>query len=95
MGRGDRLIRVLARLVRHAGALTLRLPPGYELLAEILTRIPPSPHDVLIRPLSAPNPGPTLTQGALGRSGLPLPTPEVRVREGREAWAGELVEDDD
>jgi hypothetical protein len=34
-----RLIRVPARLVRHAGALTLRLPPGYHLLAEVLTRI--------------------------------------------------------
>ena len=28
-----------ARLVRHAGALTLRLPPGYHLLEEVLTRI--------------------------------------------------------
>jgi hypothetical protein len=34
-----RLIRVPARLVHHAGALILRLPPGYELLEEILTRI--------------------------------------------------------
>jgi DDE family transposase len=34
-----RLIRVPARLVHHAGALILRLPPGYELLAEVLTRI--------------------------------------------------------
>ena len=34
-----RLIRVPARLVRHAGALTLRLPPGYELLDEVLARI--------------------------------------------------------
>lgn len=34
-----RLLRVPARLVRHGGALTLRLPPGYELLEEILTRI--------------------------------------------------------
>jgi DDE family transposase len=34
-----RLLRVSARLVRHGGALTLRLPPGYELLEEILTRI--------------------------------------------------------
>ena len=34
-----RLIRVPARLVRHAGALTLRLPPGQHLLAEILARI--------------------------------------------------------
>ena len=34
-----RLIRVPARLVCHAGALTLRLPPGYHLLAEVLTRI--------------------------------------------------------
>ena len=34
-----RLIRVPARLVRHAGALTLRLPPGHHLLAEVLARI--------------------------------------------------------
>jgi len=34
-----RLIRVPARLVRHAGTLTLRLPPGHHLLAEILARI--------------------------------------------------------
>jgi len=34
-----RLIRVPARLVRHAGTLTLRLPPGYHLLDEVLTRI--------------------------------------------------------
>jgi hypothetical protein len=34
-----RLIRVPARLVRHAGALTLRLPPGHHLLTEVLARI--------------------------------------------------------
>jgi hypothetical protein len=34
-----RLIRVPARLVRHAGALTLRLPPSHDLLDEVLTRI--------------------------------------------------------
>jgi hypothetical protein len=34
-----RLIRVPARLVRHAGTLTLRLPPGYHLLEEVLARI--------------------------------------------------------
>ena len=34
-----RLIRVPARLIRHAGSLILRLPPGYELLDEVLTRI--------------------------------------------------------
>ena len=34
-----RLIRVPARLVRHAGTLTLRLPPDYELLDEVLARI--------------------------------------------------------
>jgi hypothetical protein len=34
-----RLIRVPARLVRHAGRLTLRLPPGHHLLAEVLARI--------------------------------------------------------
>lgn len=34
-----RLIRVPARLVRHAGALVLRLPPGDHLLAEVLARI--------------------------------------------------------
>jgi hypothetical protein len=34
-----RLICVPARLIRHAGQLTLRLPPGYQLLNEILARI--------------------------------------------------------
>ena len=34
-----RLIRVPARLVRHADALILRLPPGHHLLAEVLARI--------------------------------------------------------
>jgi hypothetical protein len=34
-----RLIRVPARLIRHAGVLTLRLPPGYHLLELILARI--------------------------------------------------------
>lgn len=34
-----RLIRVPARLVRHAGALNLRLPSGHHLLEEILARL--------------------------------------------------------
>jgi hypothetical protein len=34
-----RLIRVPARLVRHSGALILRLPPGHDLLNEVLARI--------------------------------------------------------
>ncbi|MGH3999081.1 MAG: hypothetical protein ACRDTJ_16680, partial [Pseudonocardiaceae bacterium] len=34
-----RLIRVPARLVRHASELTLRLPPGYHLLNKILARL--------------------------------------------------------
>jgi hypothetical protein len=34
-----RLIRVPARLIRHAGAQTLRLPPGHDLLHEVLARI--------------------------------------------------------
>lgn len=34
-----RLIRIPARLVRHAGTLILRLPPGHHLLAEVLARI--------------------------------------------------------
>jgi hypothetical protein len=34
-----RLIRVPARLVRHAGQLILRPPPGHCLLAEVLTRL--------------------------------------------------------
>lgn len=34
-----RLIAVPARLVRHAGSLTLRLPPGEHLLAAVLARI--------------------------------------------------------
>jgi len=34
-----RLIRVPARLVHHAGALTLRLPPGHHLLELVLARL--------------------------------------------------------
>jgi hypothetical protein len=34
-----KLIRVPARLVRHAGALDLRLPPGHHLLTKILARL--------------------------------------------------------
>ena len=34
-----RLIRIPARLIRHAGALILRLPPGHELLGEVLARV--------------------------------------------------------
>ncbi|HMC52064.1 MAG TPA: transposase, partial [Acidimicrobiales bacterium] len=34
-----RLLTVLARLVRHAGQVTLRLPPGQHLLAHVLTRL--------------------------------------------------------
>jgi DDE family transposase len=34
-----RLIRVPARLIRHAGALILRLPPDHQLLTEVLTRL--------------------------------------------------------
>ena len=34
-----RLIAVPARLVRHAGQLILRLPPGDHLLAEVLARL--------------------------------------------------------
>jgi hypothetical protein len=34
-----RLIRVPARLVRHGGQLALRLPPGHQLLDEVLARI--------------------------------------------------------
>jgi len=34
-----RLIAIPGRLVRHAGQLTLRLPPGYGLLAEIPDRL--------------------------------------------------------
>jgi Transposase DDE domain group 1 len=34
-----RLVRIPARLVRHAHTLTLRLPPGQNLLAEVLARL--------------------------------------------------------
>jgi hypothetical protein len=34
-----RLITVPGRLVRHAGRLILRLPPGQQLLTEVLTRL--------------------------------------------------------
>jgi hypothetical protein len=34
-----RLIQVPARLIHHAGALDLRLPPGHHLLNAVLTRL--------------------------------------------------------
>jgi len=34
-----RLLAVRARLVRHAGHITLRLPPGQQLLAQVLARL--------------------------------------------------------
>jgi hypothetical protein len=34
-----RLLNIPARLVRHAGQLTLRLPPGQQLLAQVLARL--------------------------------------------------------
>lgn len=34
-----RLIGVPARLIGHAGALDLRLPPGYPLLEKVLARL--------------------------------------------------------
>jgi len=40
----QRLIAVPARLVRHARGLTLRLPPGEHLLAEVLARLRALPH---------------------------------------------------
>jgi hypothetical protein len=39
-----RLIAVPARLVYHARGLTLRLPPGHDLLAEVLARLRALPH---------------------------------------------------
>ena len=36
---GHKLIHVPARLIRHAGALDLRLPPGHHLLKKILARL--------------------------------------------------------
>ncbi|GAA4561179.1 IS1380-like element ISCgl4 family transposase [Pseudonocardia xishanensis] len=39
-----RLIAVPARMVRHARGLTLRLPPGDQLLAEVLARLRTLPH---------------------------------------------------
>jgi hypothetical protein len=42
-----RLIRIPARLIRHAGALDLRLPPGHHLLQEVLARLPGPAHKSL------------------------------------------------
>ena len=39
-----RLLTVPARLIRHARGLTLRLPPGDQLLAEVLARLRALPH---------------------------------------------------
>ena len=34
-----RLLMVPARLIRHAGQITLRLPPGHQILAHVLARL--------------------------------------------------------
>ena len=34
-----RLLNVAARLVHHAGQIILRLPPGQQLLAQVLSRL--------------------------------------------------------
>ena len=67
-----RLIRVPARLVRHAGALTLRLPPGHDLLDEVLARIralPARPDQAITAPTS-PEPA---TRGDTRALGLRIP----------------------
>jgi hypothetical protein len=72
---GDDVLVVPARLVRHAGTLTLRLPAGYTLLEEVLARIRAAPR----RPdpaVPAPNPpGTPLTRGDARAVELPG-TPE-------------------
>lgn len=45
-----RLINVPARLIRHAGRLILPLPPGHDLLAQVLARIRALPNTALTRP---------------------------------------------
>jgi hypothetical protein len=67
-----RLIRAPARLIHHTDALILRLPPGHDLLAEVLARIRALPQ----RPdpaNSAPNPlsGTTPPEATLGPSRCP------------------------
>jgi hypothetical protein len=70
-----KLIRVPARLVHHAGALELRLPPGYSLLEAILTRLRTLP--------TTPRPGhtaPTTSEPAHPRRHSdhhPAPNPEI------------------
>lgn len=41
-----RLIRIPGRLIHHAGRLLLRLPPGHQLLAEILARLRTLPQPI-------------------------------------------------
>src|SRR5947209_13562015 len=62
-----RLIRIPARLVHHAGALTLRLPPGQHLLDEVLARIralPQRPDPRRIGPEHHGTPPPEATLGS-------------------------------
>ena len=62
-----RLIRVPARLIRHAGTLTLRLPPGYHLLETVLARLRPT-GNVLTTPDNNPYPGTPPPEATLGPS---------------------------
>jgi len=76
---GHRLIRVPARLICHAGALTLRLPPGHHLLAQVLARIRALPRSVLTRPHGPDYTGTPPTRGdtrALGLPRHPKPAPK-------------------
>jgi len=65
-----KLIRVPARLVRHAGALTLRLPPGHHLLEQVHARLR-SPSNVLTRPNGPEPPGTPPTRGDTRAFDLP------------------------
>ena len=66
-----RLIAVPARLVRHAGQLILRLPPGHGLLAEVLARLRALPAMPDHRPRAPPETWKPRTRRDTRASSLP------------------------
>ncbi len=79
-----RLIAVSGRLVRHAGQLILRLPPGHSLLAEILARLRALPVPSCPPRPARPRPDPEIANPARSRvSRMPRLMKSLPRRPGR------------
>ena len=73
-----KLIRVPARLIRHAGALTLRLPPGYHLLEEVLARLRALPATSWPGHTAPNPPEPRPSEATLGPPACPEPAKRLQ-----------------